>query len=173
MRHLSTRGTIMAAIKESHTNVGHYVALKADSPKPSAPPEPTRDLEINPYSVELPYPKTDPSRVQQPCPDKNPCVVGSLGTGFPYHKQALVCLPGQNGDAVVQQWQECQKAVMKEGDAPNRCPAYRELDCGPPAAQGPSMPSGATTPAAPALLHAHWWWLCRVCNGWQLEPHNS
>lgn len=35
-----------------------------------------------------------------------------------------------------------------------------------PTARGPCMHSGTTTPpAAPALLHAHWWWLC-PCLQW-------
>ncbi|KAI1241636.1 hypothetical protein IHE44_0005119 [Lamprotornis superbus] len=38
--HLTTWGTTMAAIKESHVNVDHYAASEADSPEPSVPPEP-------------------------------------------------------------------------------------------------------------------------------------
>lgn len=35
--HLITWGTIMAAMRENHTNGGHFVP---SDPKPSAPPEP-------------------------------------------------------------------------------------------------------------------------------------
>lgn len=37
---LSTQGTIMAAIKGSLLNVGHYTALEVDSLEPSAPQNP-------------------------------------------------------------------------------------------------------------------------------------
>lgn len=85
----------MAAIKGSH--IGHYAALKADSSKPSAPPESIYDYEINPYPTELPHPEIDPSPTQLPYPDKNPCWVGPLGTEFPYRKWASDSPPAQNG----------------------------------------------------------------------------
>ena len=41
--HFATWGTIMAAFKGISADVGHYAASEADSPEPSAPPEPVSD----------------------------------------------------------------------------------------------------------------------------------
>lgn len=43
----------MAAIKGSHANVADYTALQAESPEPSAPPEPEHNPKIDPNLAEV------------------------------------------------------------------------------------------------------------------------
>ncbi|RMC12439.1 hypothetical protein DUI87_09954 [Hirundo rustica rustica] len=140
--HLSTWGTVMAAIKRNCMNIDHCAALEADSPEPSSPPEPLYDPKMNPYfkefPVELPNLEINPSPMELRYPDKNPCAVSPLSAEFPYHEQAAVPLPAQDDSAVVQRWQK-REAAMGEGDlvvvtacpiihVPNQGPVYRELD---------------------------------------------
>ncbi|KAI1234808.1 hypothetical protein IHE44_0003189, partial [Lamprotornis superbus] len=100
-----------------------------------APPEP----EINPYTVESPHSEINPSPAKLSYPSGNPCVVDPLSTEFLCHEQAAGSLPAQNGNAVIQHWQKCREAAMKEDNlavvtacpiihAKNQCLAYRELD---------------------------------------------
>lgn len=100
-RLFTTWRTIMAAIKGSHTNVSHYAASEADSPEPSAPPEPVHDPEIDPKPAELPYPEINPSPAELPYPDKKPCMAGPLSAEFPHREGAAGSLPAQNGDTVA------------------------------------------------------------------------
>lgn len=101
--------------------------------------EPVYDPEINPSLALLPDLRINPSPVELPYPNGNPCVSDPLSLEFSHHKQAADLLLAQNGSIVIQHFQKCKIARMKEGNlvvvaacpvvyAPSQHPTYGELD---------------------------------------------
>lgn len=63
--------------------------LEVNFPKPSEPPVPVYDAEINPYSTELPYCEINPSPMELPYPNGNPCIGDPLSAEFPRRRWVL------------------------------------------------------------------------------------